>query len=116
MNIIGNGQQPVKITKEGGLAIRLLNKTGSASVKGTMVETSESVAESFMVSSTDDPDTIGTVYESGIADGALCWVVFTGIAEVLLEDSSIATIGYWARSSITQAGRADITNLDPPVV
>ena len=37
-----------------------------------------------------------------------------GIADVLLEDATASTLAYWARTSITQAGRADITNAAPP--
>ena len=40
--------------------------------------------------------------------------VVSGIAEVLLEDGTASIHGYWARTSITDAGRADITNAEPP--
>ena len=33
---------------------------------------------------------------------------------MLLQETTTATRGYWARTSITGAGRADITNANPP--
>jgi hypothetical protein len=47
------------------------------------------------------------VYESGIADGAECLVVISGIAEVLLVDSVATTRSYIAYSSGSTAGRID---------
>jgi hypothetical protein len=41
-------------------------------------------------------------------------VVVSGIADVLLQDSTASTRGYWVRTSTTTAGRADATNADPP--
>jgi len=37
-----------------------------------------------------------------------------GVAEVLLEDTTTSTRGYWAAISTTQNGRADITLAVPP--
>jgi hypothetical protein len=41
-------------------------------------------------------------------------VVTDGFAEVLLEDTTAATVGYWARASTTAPGRADCTISAPP--
>ncbi len=101
-------------TLEGGRAIKLTNKTGVASVKGIVVKPSSSTDYAVDVCDADGVDPIGVVYEDGIADGSEVWVVISGIAEVLLEDSTATTRGYWARTSITQAGRADITAALPP--
>ena len=101
-------------TLEGGRAIKLTNKTGVASVKGIVVKPSSSTDYAVDVCGADGVDPIGVVYEDGIADGSEVWVVISGIAEVLLEDSTATTRGYWARTSITQAGRADITAALPP--
>jgi hypothetical protein len=103
-----------RLTKEGGFAIRLTNKTGSASVKGTVVIASATTDNAFNISAADELEAIGVVYESGIADGQECWVIIAGIAEVLLEDTTASTHGNWARTSITDVGRADITNAAAP--
>ncbi len=56
---------------------------------------------------------IGIVYDNGIANGSECRIVISGIAEVLLVNSTSATRGYWAKTSDTVAGRADITSAAP---
>ena len=100
------------LTPEGGFAVRLLNATGAPSIKGTIID-AHTVDLSFGICSADDPQPIGVVYENGVADGDQCWIVCHGIADILLEDSTASTVGYWARISITQDGRADITNAAP---
>jgi hypothetical protein len=113
---IGNNGYPGSVyhTPEGGIAIRMFNKTGGASVKGTLVDTQASIDFAVKIAVADDDDVMGVIYDSGVADGDLVWVVVCGVADVLLEDLSTATRGYWCRTSITQAGRADITNPNPP--
>jgi hypothetical protein len=102
------------VTAEGGFAVMLINKTGGNSVKGELVEPSAGTNNAFEVTGADAFDAMGAVYVSGIPDGSLCPVVVGGIAEVLLEDSTAATRNYWARTSTTTGGRADITNSGPP--
>jgi hypothetical protein len=104
----------VKFTLEGGLAIKLTNKTGSASVKGTIVKPHATIDNAFNISGTDEFDSIGAVYDDGIEDGELCWIIVAGIAEVLLEDGTAATRGYWARTSTTQAGRVTVNTATQP--
>jgi hypothetical protein len=112
--MIGPGGTSVLHTPEGGSARQLINKTGAISKKGTLVEAGTAIDHSVQNVSADDPDCIGVIYEDGIADGELVWVVTHGIGDVLLEDGSASTRGYWARVSVTQAGRADITLPNPP--
>jgi hypothetical protein len=109
------GNEKITITNEGGWAIRLVNKTGSASVKGTLVKNGSGADSSFVLTASDDTEIIGAVYENDIADGNECWVVVGGIVEVLLKDSTDATRGYWAGTSDT-AGRADCTTASAPGV
>ena len=113
MEKIGPGKRSV-LTPEGGIGVYFINKTGAASVKGTLVNTEAS--EDFAVNtvSADEPDIVGVIYEDGIPDGEKVLVIVTGIADVLIEDGTSATRGYWCRISETQAGRADITNSEPP--
>ncbi len=104
----------MKFTLEGGLAIKLLNDTGANSVKGTVLCASTSVERAADICPADEEDAIGIMYDDGIADGEFVWAVIMGNADVLIQDSQTATVGYWIRTSITQAGRADITNAEPP--
>ena len=101
----------VVITTEGGIAISLTNKTGVASVKGSLVATSMVTDHAFELQ-TDEINTIGIVYEDGIADGSECLVVVSGIADVLLKDATASTRGFWAIAADTD-GRADITQPTP---
>jgi len=101
----------VKFTTEGGLAIQLINKTGAASVRGTLVEADTTTDLAFKVNDADGHHPIGAVYEAGVADAALCWVVIYGKCQVLLKDTTASTRGYWVKSS-DAAGRADATNAD----
>jgi hypothetical protein len=103
----------VKFTPEGGLAVLVTNKTGSDTVKGTLVDASTATDNAFSLTEADDADIIGIVYEDGIADGEEAWVVIAGIADVLLKDSTAATRGNWVMSSDT-IGRADATASAPP--
>lgn len=100
----------IKFNLEGGLMIKLLNNTGSASVKGSLVSSSPSVDNSFVLQA-NEFDTIGVVYESGIANGALCWIVIQGIADVLFKDGDTVVRGYLALAADTD-GRA--TDIDVP--
>lgn len=86
----------------GGFMIKLTNKTGAASVKGTIVDGGTSVNNSFTLCVKDIPDVFGVVYEAGIADGAECWVTISGIAEVLFVGST--TRGQFARGFLTADG------------
>ncbi len=114
MSKSGNGGSTVFHTPEGGSAIRYINKTGAVSKKGTLLEAGTSVDNSVQTVSADDPDCMGVIYNDGIPDGGIVWVVTRGRAQVLLEDGSVSTRGFWARVSVTDPGRADITLAVPP--
>ncbi len=101
------------VTPLGGIAVRLTNKTGVASVKGTVVKLSTADDDSFVLSGISEAQPIGVVFEAGVADGSLCWVIILGIAEVLLENTTAGTHGNWVYASAT-AGRANATLLVPP--
>ena len=90
------------ITNEGGLAIRLTNKTGAPSIKGYLAHASEAVDDAFDLTPDDVPDNIGIIYEAGIADGAECWIVKNGIVEVYFEGA--VTHGDFVRSQVNADG------------
>jgi hypothetical protein len=114
VNYDGSIQSPAfKTTTEGGQAIRLVNKTATASVKGTVVSVSDTTDNAFRTNPTDGDMPIGVVYEDGIADGSDCWVVISGKAQVLLVNSVATTRSYVAYSSATVAGRIDTSASAP---
>ena len=98
-----------KITPEGGYAVKLTNKTGAASVKGSIVSLSTGTDNAFALAAIGASGVVGVVYEAGIADAAECWVVVKGIAETLFTNN--VTHGMYARAPISAdndkvAGRA----------
>jgi hypothetical protein len=105
--ILGLGSSNVVMTAEGGIAIRLINNTGAASVKGTLVKASNVIDNAFIVTAANEFEAIGAVYQNGVANGLPCLVVVGGIAEVLLENNLAAGRGNWARTSIVAPGRAN---------
>lgn len=92
-------------TGTGGVAKQLTNKTGAASVKGTVVSLSTSTAQAFMLQA-DEYDMVGVVLEAGVADGSPCWIVTHGPVQALLEDGTGSTVGNWVHAATTD-GRAD---------
>lgn len=101
-------------TPEGGYFISLTNKTGANSVKGTVVDSSTGTDNAFDIEPADALTAIGVVYDDGIADGSECRVVIYGRCQVLIEDSTASTRGYWVKVSDSANGRADATNAAPP--
>lgn len=99
----------------GGFMVKMTNKTAANSVKGTVVYVSPTTNNAFAINPLDGDMPIGVVYENGIADGSECWIVISGIAEVLLVDSVAATRSYVAYSSATTAGRIDTAASVPDV-
>ena len=100
------------ITSDGGRFVSLINKTGAASVKGTIVRASTTTDDAFEVAPISSDEPIGIVLDNGVPDGSYCRVVTGGKAQVLLEDGVASTHGYWVEMSATVAGRA-IVAADP---
>lgn len=89
----------IKLTPEGGLAVKLTNKTGVVTTKGQIVSHKGTVANAFDLTAVDANHCLGVVYESGVEDGAQCWVVVAGIAEVLMKNA--CTMGHICRIPLT---------------
>ena len=104
----------VAFTSDGGIAIRLINKTSAASVKGRLVALHTTTSGAYMLNPANGFMPIGVEYETGIADGSPSWIVVSGIADVLLEDTTSGTTGYWVGVSTSQAGRANAATAAPP--
>lgn len=103
-----------KFTEDGGFAVQLINKTGAASVRGAVVDASDTTDDAVKLVGANGFSPAGVFLDSGVADGDPAWVVVSGTAYVLLQDGTASTRGYWARTSVTTAGRADATNAAPP--
>ena len=97
---IGNGK--VMMTDVGGIAVRLTNKTGGASVKGHVVNSNSGQNNSVVKIAVNVPDPIGVFLDSGVADGAEAWVVVSGIADVYFVGNT--TRGHLARGFLTADG------------
>jgi len=91
-----------KITPEGGYAVKLTNKTGAPSVKGQIVSHKGTVANAFALTAVNATHCLGVVYEEGVKDDAECWVVVSGIAQVLMKNA--ATMGHICRIPLTADG------------
>lgn len=106
------GNNKIGISELGGIAKKMINKTGVASVKGTVVETSTTTDDAFQIADADGNHQFGVVYDDGIADGSECWVIIYGVADVLLKDATLSAHGNWVFMSDV-AGRVDATLADP---
>jgi len=105
----------IGVTNNGhiGIGNLMINKTGVASVKGTVVQADTTTDFAFKLCDADGNDAIGVVYDNGIADGGLCLIIKHLAADVLLKDATLSTHGNWVGMSDV-AGRADATGLSPP--
>lgn len=72
----------VQMTAEGGLAIKVINKTGAPSIKGYICEPSDTTDNAIKYTDNDDFDPIGIMYSDGVPDGEEVFIVVSGIAEV----------------------------------
>lgn len=108
-------------TDDGGLAVKMLNGTLAASVKG-MVVSQDGMAENSYIATEPDPSAaiaglpglaIGVVAESGVAPGSLCLVTISGKAYVNVTVN--ASLGYVitvheSTSGAAGCGRYSLTN------
>lgn len=104
----------VKLTDDGGVAVKLTNKTGANSVKGTAVAASTTTANAVELPGVTAYDIIGFMYEDGVADSSECWVVTTGIVEALVEDSTAVSLGDLMIAGDTTSGRVEAEATIPP--
>jgi len=99
-------------TPEGGLGIYIINKTGANSVKGSIVESHDSIDDSVKLSAVNSVNPIGVVYSDGIPDGSKMLVIIAGIADVLLKNTISVEPNDWCGCSDV-AGRA-YAQISPP--
>jgi hypothetical protein len=88
-------------TGERGIVQKLVNGTGGATVKGTVVTVSTSADSKFILQATEY-DSIGVVAEAGVANDSAAWVWINGsVCQVLFKDGESATRGYVAIAADT---------------
>ncbi len=73
----------------GGLQVKMTNKTGAVTVAGEVVRAHTSIDGAFSTPAGNSDDPIGIMLEDGVADGSEAWIVVAGLAEVKLD----ATVG-----------------------
>ncbi len=106
----------VAITAEGGFAQRYTNKTGAISIKGTVVEASSSADNAVDIEEAAGVEPIGFIYNNGIPDGEDVWIVTSGRAQGLMENSSACVRGDWMGVSDSAAGRLQCSTEPPATV
>ncbi len=111
---MANSWSRIKFTKEGGLAVWLLNKTRSASVKGEVLESSAGTDDAVDQAVANALHPMGITYVAGIAVGTYMWVVVSGRVEVLADAGGFTRDDRLVTSAT--AGRADVSNLPTPAV
>lgn len=103
--------QAISFTPEGGIALRLINRTGVASVKGEIVRAGTST-KGFTQATANDDMPIGVVYDSGIANLSPCRIGIGGAVQVLMKNTVGTTVGDFLYVSDT-AGRAQSSSTLP---
>jgi hypothetical protein len=97
------------ITTEGGIAIRAINNSGAASVKGKLVKNSTTLANAVELTDTTAPGLyapVGVFLESGVPNGKPCWIVVSGIAYAYIVEGQAIDLGAGLRTSAGTAGTA----------
>ena len=88
--------------------MKLINKTGGATVKGTVISLDTANDKSFVAQSSEY-DSIGVVYEAGVADASSAWVWCNGsLAQVLYKDATAATRGYVCIADAVNGRASDV--------
>lgn len=101
-----------RLSPEGALLNRRLNKTGAISIKGTALSTSNLIDNAVKLQS-GEYDTCAIMYSDGIDDGQYCWVAVNGIVQVLIIANHNVPRESLLISSITD-GRAESFGPIPP--
>ena len=97
-------------TNERGYLIKLVNRTGASSVKGTLVSCSTS-ADREVIKQANEYDTIGVVQEGGVAEGSEMWVWMIGsVCQVLLKDTVASVRGDILIAADTDGRAGDVAN------
>ena len=97
-------------TNERGFLVKMVNRTGGASVKGTLVSASTS-ADREVIKQANEYDSVGVVQEAGVAEGSEMWVWMVGsVCQVLFKDGVAATRGNILIAADTDGRAIDVAN------
>ena len=97
-------------TNERGYLVKLVNRTGASSVKGTLVSAS-TTADREVIKQTNEYDTLGVIQEAGVAEGSEMWVWMIGsICQVLMKDTVSAVRGDNLVAADTDGRANDVAN------
>ncbi len=108
-----NCNDKVKLTPEGGVAIRLTNRTGSGTVKGKTVKADPANDDSVILTGANDDECFGVFYETLDVGATEVWVVVGGIADVLFDPDHSPARGDWAGSGTAGFARSQAS---PPAL
>ena len=86
------------VTGEAGFAIKLINKTGGASIKGYTCDAATGTDKAFKYTTVNEIDCIGICMETGIVDGQPVWIAVQG--KVLVYFSGDTVRGHYARIGV----------------
>ena len=90
----------------------MTNKTGSPSIKGTIIQPSTVADNAFKIPVVPFACT-GVVYDNGVPDGSLCKIVIHGKAYVRTEDNIAIKRDWWVGASTVTAGTV-LATTEPP--
>jgi len=97
-------------THERGFLVKIVNRTGHASVKGELVSCSTSANEEAILQN-NEYDTIGIAAQTGISEGSEMWVWSIGsICQVLFKDGQTSTAGNILLAADTDGRAYNISN------
>ena len=97
-------------THERGFLVKIVNRTGHASVKGEAVSASTSANEEAILQN-NEYDTIGIVAQTGIAEGSEVWIWVNGsICQVLFKDGQTPVRGNVLIAADTDGRLTNISN------
>lgn len=113
-NNVGNMRQWYDAaTGEMGTQVKLLNNSGTTTVKGYLACPSSNIDRAFVLVGVNDPDPNWVIYEDGVPDGqyAWCWLVNSICQIYLTANSGNPTRHYLVRAlasgdTATTAGQA----------
>ena len=85
----------IRMTPEGGLAVKLTNHSGATTVHGSAVALASAHDDSFVLTSAYTDHGVGFLYGSGVTNGNDAWVVIAGLAEAILQANKAVSVGGW---------------------
>lgn len=110
---VGDGTAAIgsdPITGERGFLVKMINRTGGASVKGTLVSAS-TTADREAILQTNEFDMIGVVQQAGVAEAGEMWVWTVGsVCQVLYKDTVAAVRGNILLAADTNGRAIDAAN------